>query len=126
MCTEICFSKFEKPNRTHPDFFSGLLPGRSGSVETYNPSTGQEISWSNTQKIAHELKHAYQLENKQLHFTKSGNPAYSYDITDEYEAFERQNLFAVTTDQKVVNVQKYVNFNYPELYNKRPYEINVP
>jgi len=35
MCTEICFSKFEKPCRTHPDFFSGLMPGRNGSVSDY-------------------------------------------------------------------------------------------
>ena len=93
---------------------------------TYDPVTGEQISWSNIQKIAHELTHAYQLENKQINFTKSGNSGYAYDITDEYEAFERQNLFSENPNQNVVNIKKFVNFYYPELYDQRPYEINVP
>jgi len=35
MCTEICFSKIEKLCRTHPDFFSGDMPGRKGAVADY-------------------------------------------------------------------------------------------
>ncbi len=43
--------------------------------------------------LAHELKHGFQFETKQLDFTSIGTAGLLYDITDEIGAFKRQEVF---------------------------------
>jgi len=69
---------------------------------------------SSMQRLAHELKHAYQFEVGEISYQGNGRAGETYDITDEYAAFERQNLFAVTPNQKVKDVKKTVNFKYAD------------
>ena len=87
---------------------------------SYNQENGQFIinlnkvsyldSGSDLGAFAHEFKHAYQFEKGRLSFLKDENSivtkrsGYLYDLTDEYEAHQRGNLFGavgLTPDTKV-------------------------
>ena len=50
-------------------------------------------TWSDMEKVSHELKHAYQVLEGKLGFNKQDGTNLFYDKTDEIEAFRRQNLF---------------------------------
>ena len=52
--------------------------------------------YTQTQVLAHELKHGYQYINGEIDFSEDGlSPGALYDCTDERAAFERANLFSV-------------------------------
>ena len=74
--------------------------------------------FSTDQKLAHELKHAYQFENEELGWIPNSEGNYRpfmYDMNDEYEAFSRQNLFASKPSQVVSDVWSLVNNRYDYL-----------
>ena len=54
--------------------------------------------------LAHELKHAFQYENKELSFGRYGNIGELYDIYDEIEAYKRGGVF--DKNQKNMNYYK--------------------
>ena len=69
-----------------------------GGKTSYNTSTNNvEIKLSKgfaTSDVAHEFKHAFQFENQELSFDKSGNfGGWMYDVYDEKAAFDRGALF---------------------------------
>ena len=83
---------------------------------TYNLSTGQfdvniisDDSWSDIEKISHELKHANQYLNRKLSFriTIGGRVVVdNYSRDDELEAFNRQGQFGRTLTPEMVH-RKY-------------------
>jgi hypothetical protein len=91
---------------------------------SFDPLTGVTLGWTNIQKLMHELKHGYQLINHQISLFGNGGGT-AYDITDEYEAHERQNLYSDSFNNKITDVIKHVNTYYPKLYQSKPNAINV-
>ncbi len=72
---------------------------------------GTEGDWSISQRMAHEFKHADQFLNGELDFRANGSYGMFYDQTDEFAAFERQNLF----DGPQVNPVSFVSQHYDYL-----------
>lgn len=64
--------------------FTGVTKYENGIVVAY---------YSDNSTLAHELKHLYQFENKQISFAPEGGPGYLYDATDEIEAYTRQSYY---------------------------------
>jgi RHS repeat-associated protein len=77
-------------------------PGTLGSISANASSLEVDVNIKihNNQTImetlAHELKHANQFENFKLNFRGLGG-GYTYDRTDEVEAYQRHSLFSSTT-----------------------------
>ncbi len=87
----------------------------------YNVSTGQfdinitsDNSWTNVEKLSHELKHADQYINRKLFFEISSKGVVNtmnYSIDDEMEAYARQGMFGNTLSTEQVHSQyKYLNY----------------
>ncbi|MGC3946361.1 MAG: Ig-like domain-containing protein [Chryseolinea sp.] len=69
--------------------------GTSGETRYENGKVMVNVSKSyGLHGLAHELKHAYQFESRQLDFySMTGQPGLLYDIGDEVAAFKRQFAF---------------------------------
>jgi RHS repeat-associated protein len=69
--------------------------GTSGETKYENGKVMVNVSKSyGLHGLAHELKHAYQFESRQLDFySETGQPGLLYDIGDEVAAFKRQFAF---------------------------------
>jgi len=101
------------------------VKGASGNT-AYNPTTkdidinyGAEGDFSTEQGLAHELKHGSQFERVQLAFTKDGKPFKpTYHYQDEFEAFQRQSLFAEPGGKGALTsdaIHKFMKVNYSKL-----------
>jgi RHS repeat-associated protein len=95
--------------------------------------------WPIQMRLAHELRHAVQFENRRLAFKYAGDnrwePVY-YDLTDEMDAFDAQIAGYGPVELKKYNLHsyqrkstegrlKYLKRLYPDLKNKTKPE-NVP
>ena len=97
---------------------SNISSSSGGGNIRFN-STSSEIDinigtvgdWSISQRMAHEFKHADQFLNGELDFRANGSYGMFYDQTDEFAAFERQNLF----DGPQVNPVSFVSQHYDYL-----------
>ena len=63
--------------------------------------------------LAHELKHAYQFEMGEFSFNGSGGFPF-YDITDEYEAYDRGTLFGQSSPAREIINRDYSNLQKNE------------
>ena len=90
--------------------------GDTGGNFTYNPgekvfevNLSQNGEFATMQKMAHELKHAYQYLNGELGFTYNEHTGKVQtlfaDRNDEIAAFRRQNLF---TSNPITNLDTFV------------------
>ena len=85
--------------------------GEIVSISTYNYQTDMfdiMLGDDSLGMLAHELKHAYQFEtgNFSSGFLKNGEPF--YDITDEYEAYERGYLFGQPKNYNIAKQYGYL------------------
>jgi hypothetical protein len=91
-----------------------------GGNLSFNKGTGEvdvnlnsgSLGFSDMQKLSHELKHGFQFTQEDLDLHISGKGGLAYDLTDEYEAFHRQNLFAHTGGTYTMDVESFVQSNY--------------
>ncbi|HCT84472.1 MAG TPA: hypothetical protein DF296_04645, partial [Candidatus Margulisbacteria bacterium] len=96
-----------------------------GGNNKYNPKN-MEIdinivtsgSFTITQTIAHEFKHAFQFTEGKLGYGFAIGP-YTHDFADEYEAYQRQNLFSdynknnfLSDDQIIEKIESDYNFDF--------------
>ncbi|MDR1792484.1 MAG: RHS repeat-associated core domain-containing protein [Bacteroidales bacterium] len=87
------------------------------SLKQVNINVGGTGIYSTMQVLSHELLHGYHYLNGELDFDCSGlSGGMFYDKTDEYAAYNRQNLFA-TDPKQLLNPIRHVNANYPRLPN---------
>ncbi|MFA5574965.1 MAG: hypothetical protein WC994_07920 [Brumimicrobium sp.] len=100
------------------DGFTGVTRYENGIVVAY---------YSDRSTLAHELKHLYQFENKQISFAPDGGPGYLYDATDEIEAYTRQSYYNgdISIRKMSANDVRNLHENYKNLRNG-PLNVNTP
>ena len=114
-------------SNSHP--LTSIGPGTGGSF-AFNGATREfdvnidienSTNFTLIQKLAHELKHAFQFEMGEIGFTYDGRPLY-YDQQDEIAAVERQNkLMNVSTEWR--DPYAFIRDFYSHLPKDK---INVP
>mgnify|MGYP002623809864 CR=1 FL=1 len=88
---------------------------------SYNVNTGQfdinisnDNSWTDIEKLSHELKHADQYLNRKITFSISASGKVTpenYSIDDEIEAYSCQEMFGNSLSSKDV-IKKYSDLHY--------------
>ena len=61
--------------------------------------------------LAHELKHAYQFETGEFSSGRLKNGEPFYDLTDEYEAYERGYMFGQPKNSRIAQQYQYLQSN---------------
>jgi hypothetical protein len=98
------------------------ISSTSGGGNTFYNSNTNEVDinlvhngdFSMIQTTAHEFLHAYQYEKGNLDFDADQHGGVLYDLYDEVDAYDRQNLFAnkFKTEQYIDNTYQFAYDNY--------------